>query len=457
MAFISTLRTHISDFFTKGQKRSISTKRNIAASFIIKGANIAIGLAIIPLTINYIDPVRYGIWLTLISLVAWFGFFDIGLGNGLRNRFAEAIAMGEQHEAKVYVSTTYGILSIVILIVIGLFLLANQFLNWNKILNADTAIVTSQELSTLAAIVFILFCFSIILKLFTTILTADQKPALASLFDLIGRILALGIIFILTKTTVGSLLYLSIVYSATPVAVLTTSSIWFFNGRYKKYRRVLRDIYFKLAPLLLKIGLTFFIIQITAVLFYQTNAIIIAQLFGPADVTVYIVTYQYFSVFSSMFSIILTPFWSAFTEAYIQKDFDWIKLQVAKLKRISFAVIFLVLIALGIIRFIFKLWVGNNVIVNFSLAITIAIYVILTTISSINCQFINGISKIKLKLIIAISYSILHIPFSIYFCYKFGISGVMISASLVTFLAWILYEIQYNKIITKKAKGIWDA
>ena len=76
----------ISNNFTKGHERSIKAKKNIGLSFLIKGASIAISLILVPLTINYINPYRYGIWLTLSSVVSWFSFFDIGLTNGLRNK-----------------------------------------------------------------------------------------------------------------------------------------------------------------------------------------------------------------------------------------------------------------------------------------------------------------------------------------------------------------------------------
>ena len=79
----------------KGHERTVKAKKNIVASFVIKGLNIAIGLILVPLTINYLNPTKYGIWITLSSVIGWFSFFDIGLGNGLRNRFAEAIAVGD--------------------------------------------------------------------------------------------------------------------------------------------------------------------------------------------------------------------------------------------------------------------------------------------------------------------------------------------------------------------------
>jgi len=82
--FLYPIREKWSHFFTKGHERSIAAKKNIAYSFIIRGISIAISLALIPLTINYVNPIQYGIWLTLSSILGWFSFFDIGFGNGFR-------------------------------------------------------------------------------------------------------------------------------------------------------------------------------------------------------------------------------------------------------------------------------------------------------------------------------------------------------------------------------------
>src|ERR1035437_7347374 len=150
----------------KGHTRSVRAKKNILASFLIKGLSIAISLVLVPLTINYINPTQYGIWLTLSSIVSWFSFFDIGFGNGLRNKFAEAMAKGQVELARIYVSTTYAILCIIIVIVLILFLLINPYLHWSKLLNTTPEM--AGELSILAVIVFVFFCLRFIFQLVTT-------------------------------------------------------------------------------------------------------------------------------------------------------------------------------------------------------------------------------------------------------------------------------------------------
>src|SRR5690606_16075890 len=155
---------------------------NIITTVIIKGTGIGISLLLVPLTINYVNPSRYGIWLTLSSIVIWFSFFDIGLTQGLRNKFAEAKAKGDDSSAQIYVSTTYAVLGITFSAILLLFLVINPFLNWATILNISEDY--ASEVSLLALIVFTYFCLQFVLRIISTIITADQQPAKSSLIDL---------------------------------------------------------------------------------------------------------------------------------------------------------------------------------------------------------------------------------------------------------------------------------
>src|SRR3954463_5475796 len=104
---ILTPLSYLSSLLNKGHQRSVKAKKNIAASFLIKGASIAISLILVPMTIHYVNASRYGIWLALSSMITWMTFFDIGFTQGLRNKFGEAKAQGNIQLARIYISTTY--------------------------------------------------------------------------------------------------------------------------------------------------------------------------------------------------------------------------------------------------------------------------------------------------------------------------------------------------------------
>src|SRR5690606_8269201 len=98
---------------------------------------------------------------------------------GLRNKFAEAKARGDDESAQVYVSTTYAILAIIFAAVWLLYLIFSQFLDWSSILKVSEEM--RSEVTMLALIVFTYFCLQFVLKIISTIVVADQQPAKGSL------------------------------------------------------------------------------------------------------------------------------------------------------------------------------------------------------------------------------------------------------------------------------------
>ena len=445
--------TSLNSKINKGHQRSVKAKKNILASFVIRGCNIAISLVLVPLTIHYVNPTQYGIWLTLSSIIGWFSFFDIGFGNGLRNKFTEALAKGEHELARIYLSTTYAILSIVIAFVLIVFLCVNPFLNWPKILNSPAGM--AGELSTLALLVFVFFCLQFVLQLITTIITANQQPAKASFFNFLGSLFSLAVIFILTKTTSGNLVYLGLGLGVTPVLVLTASSIWFYNHEYKMYAPALKYVKFGFARNLMSLGVKFFIIQIASVIFYETSNLIIAQLFGPAEVTSYNIAYKYFGIIPMLMGIITMPFWSAFTEAWVNKDIQWIKTTMERLRRLCFILAIVAAIMLLFSNFVYRMWVGRQIVISISVSASIASYVILNAWNAIHSQFLNGVGKIKMQLYFALGGSLINIPLAIFLGRTLGIYGVVLSTTIISIVIAIVSPIQYQKIIDDRDRGIW--
>ncbi len=448
------IRNFYKSFLTKGHERTLRAKKNIAISFLIKGIGIFTNLALVPLTINYVNPTQYGIWLTLSSIVAWFSFFDIGFGHGLRNRFTEAKATGNFEKARTYVSTTYSVLALIFTMVWALFFCINFFVDWSKILNTPPEM--AAELSTLALIVFSFFCIQIVLKTINTVIIADQKPAKSAFLDMLGQFLSLIIIYILIQTTSGSLIYLGLALGFAPIFLMIISSIWFFSRDYKYYAPSFRYVKFSSAKDIMSLGLKFFLIQVSGVIIFQTTNIVISQVLGPQDVTNFNIAYKYFSIISMIFMIILSPFWSAFTEAYTKQDYKWMNKSTEKLKKIWLLFLPISFVMIILSKTSYKLWVGDSIIISFTTSMLMAIYFLLLIRFNLFIFLINGIGKIKLQLYINILICIIYIPLAIYACKAFGINGIIGANILVALIHAFISQIQMTKLINQNADGIWN-
>jgi len=450
------LKDRIKTFF-QGHERTVKAKKNIIASFAIKGVSIVIGFLMIRITLDYLEPTKYGIWLTLTSFMTWFTFFEIGLGSGLKNKLAEALAKKDYELGKIYVSTTYAILTIVISILAVIFFVGNFFIDWTVILNTDKELL--EELTNLAFVVFGFFFLRFVLKLISIVLVADQRPAVANSFGPIGNLIALILVYILTKTTNGSLIYLGWILSLVPALVLIGATIFFYSSDYKKIAPSINFVEFKYAKNLLNLGIKFFFIQIVGLIIYQSSNIIIAQYFGPAEVTIYNIAYKYFSILSMLFVIIISPFWAAYTEAWVKKDIDWIRNTVKKLLKI-----WILISALGIVMLYFSdsfynLWIGDKVIVPFNLSLVLLIYFITYTFGGVFNMFINGVGKIKLQMYTSMVGAILFVSIALVLIKytSLGVSGLVIASIISNFNGILIAPIQYYKIINNKAKGIWNS
>ena len=448
------LNNIIQNNFFKGHNRTVKAKKNIIISFGLKGMSIVVSFIFVPLILGYLDAERYGIWLTLSSIIAWFSFFDIGLGNGLRNRFAEAVSAGNHELAKIYVSTTYAILGVVFLVIIILYNIINPFLNWQIILNTTT--INNRELTIIALVVFIFFILRFFFKLIGSILMADQKPAISNALGPIGNVIALGVIFILTKTTEGSLLLLSIVLSVVPVIVLIIATFYFFSKDYNKYKPEFKFVDFSKSKDLLGLGFKFFYFQTGALIFFSATNFLIVQISDPQSVTQYNIAYKYFSIALMIYGIVLTPFWSAVTEAYSKKDFIWIKRILKKLNLLSLVMAGVLIILLFASNFFYNIWIGDKVSIPFNLSIIIMIYMIIQILVAPFSTFINGFGKLKMGLYAITVKLIVYIPCAIILGKQYGAFGIVLAMAIIQLPSLILESLQVYYIINQKAKGIWN-
>jgi len=452
---VQSLVKKVNNFFANGHERTLLAKKNIAISFGLKGLTIITGLLLVPLTINYINPTQYGIWLTLSSVVGWFYFLDIGLANGLKNKLAEANAIGDDSKIKAYISTTYAMLLFIAITIFALFFICNYFWNWNKILNVHG--VSTGNLNTIALIIFGSFCMQFVLQVISSILTAFHAIAKVSLIYTIGQFGCLISIYALTRLTNGSLLYLVISLTCVPLLVQFGATIYYFKKLYPRFMPSYKVVDIKYAKILLGVGGVFFFVQIGSLLLFQTDNIVITQLFGPQKVTVFNIAYKLFSVITMVFTIVMNPFWTAFTDAYAKKDFTWIENIFSKLYKYFLILSVIAIILLIFSPFLFKIWLGNSVKVPFMLSAVMVVYIMGICWMTIHCFFVNGIGKIKLQLYLYIISTLINIPIAIFLGKWLGIIGVTLSNILVLLMMGIVLYIQCKKILNNTARGVWNA
>lgn len=440
-------------YLISGESRSITLKKNIISSFFLRGISIVINFMLVPLTIGYVSAELYGVWLTLSSIMTWLGFLDVGFTQGLKNKLTEAIAYQDWNKGKSLVSTTYIMMLVIFVPVCILAEFVIPYINWSDLLNVD--VIYESEIKQVMYVMIAFFCIQMVVNVIVSVIAAFQKVALSSSFTVIGQFLSLVIIFILTKTAPASLMILAFAISATPIIITVVASVLLFNGKYKNIAPSIKYFDRNLVGDLFNLGYKFFIINIQVVILYQSTNILISNISSPLDVTTYNIAYRYMNLSMMIYTIITAPLWPAYTDAYVKNDFNWMNNIRQKMKKVFLlsAVGNVIMVLLS--QPIYHLWVGDGVHIPMQMTIMVALYVIVYCWTNLNGTLIVGMGTVKIETILVVIGMVLHIPLSIVLGKQVGAYGVIASMIFINLIYAIVFNIQVNKILNKKAKGIW--
>lgn len=444
----------IKELLTSKDKRSKTVRNNALMSAVLKIIGLSCSLFIVPVTLGYLDNEVFGIWLTMSSILYWFAFFDIGLGNGMRNYLAEAFARNDFDTARSYISTTF-VMLIGLSFIIGLIMIVPVFLlDMNSVFN--TTAVSGIELRNVMVVALVFTMALFVVKNIGLIFVAMQKYAVNDFLSVSGTVLALLVIYILTKTTGGSLMNVVLAFTVIPVVVFVLAAIPIFR-KYRNLRPTLSSVDKKLGSKIVGKGLGFFFIQITSCLvIYGSSNLFITQFGSPKDVTVYNIAYKFFNLLAIAYTIVISPMWNAYTDAYVKGEMKWIENMFRRAIKIWVLSVLGGMLMLAFCNVFYRLWVGDSVSVPLSVSASVLFYISMFNFNNCVTYLLNGLNKIRVQIITSVVVTAAYLIVVYVFGSKFGIVGVVLSMAFSYAIMAIIHIYQCRLLIGQKAKGIWN-
>ena len=224
----------------KGAKTD-SLKRSMLLSTLCKPLGMIISFLYTPVLLAYLGEEQYGVWSTILSVINWINYFDIGIGQGLRNTLAKHIASDKEKEANEAVSTGYVALAFVsgitFLIGSGLILSLNMGLVFNTTISLKPALMIS----------FICICLNFVLSLSRAQLYATQQAEKVSFMTVLVQFINLVGIWFLSLIGDGNLLAVAIVIGLSGIIV----NLLFSYGVWDKYKYLIPILHTILSSFLL--------------------------------------------------------------------------------------------------------------------------------------------------------------------------------------------------------------
>ncbi|WP_343246838.1 hypothetical protein [Diplocloster hominis] len=436
------------NYLLKTSENNKAVLKNIIGAFIVRGGSLIVSLFTMPVYIHFFaNQESLGIWYTILSVLNWVFTFDLGLGNGLRNKLPLCIANHDEAGGKAYIAATYaGTFGVVFVWgIIGAILIPN--VNWHTVLNINSNTVSSKGLSMAITIVFIGIMLQFFLKIITSILYAIQKSALVNLLSLVISVFTL----VLVSVTPGgngdeNLIRMSVINVIAAIVPYLVATLLVFRYKLRSLIPSIRDVTIRCVKEVLNIGVAILWLQLVFMVISSTNELLITKLTSAAHVVEFQAYYKIFNTVSSVFALALTPIWSAVTKAAGEKRYTWIKKLNHLLLLASAGVLLLELLITPFMQPIIDIWLGKNYIeVVPAYAVLLAVSSSIFFLHSVNTSIGNGMSYFKVQFIWMTIAAIIDIPIAIILVKILNSWTGVILANIIALMPFEIAEIIYFK------------
>ncbi|WP_416327621.1 lipopolysaccharide biosynthesis protein [[Eubacterium] hominis] len=429
-------------------KKDSTLFRNIFGSFTVKGLSIILNFLTMPAYLSYFeDKSILGLWLAIIGVLTWIVNFDLGIGNGLRNKLVKYLDENNMKKAKEYISSAYMMLSFISLIIafFGYFLIQNM--DWNNLFNISSETVSREMLSLVISFTFVGLLLYFVLKLISSILLSMEKVALVNFLQLLTNACNLVYILIIKEENPQiALRNLSFFYIISLNLPYLITTVVLFFGKLRKCRPSIFYGNRKIAMNITFLGGKFFFIQLMLLIINSTNEFFISNIFGPNYVVDYQIYYKVFYLIVTLFSLITNPIWSNIARANSNQDYRWIRNLQKKLRTMSLISALGICIIIFAFPFIVKIWLNNNNFkYNLTYGLVFGLYSIVMIFVLSETAIANGLSRLKVQLIYFTIAGFIKIPLTYFFDFmNFSWIGVVI-VNIIILIPLIVAQINDTK------------
>lgn len=433
------------------QERTRNYLRQIRGAVVYRAMAVFASFLTIPLMIRYLGQEQFGVWSTLLTILSWALFFDLGIGHGMRNKVAEALASDRTAEARHFIASGYTLIGLIAPSIWVLVITSSHYIPWQTVFN--TQAISESTLRETVQITASLLLFNFWIGLISALLGAIQRTSLVAFGQLVSNLLIFLFVFLLSRATDASIESLALVYGLSLVTANIFLSVWFYR-QHPDLRPHFSLEKSHLSPLL-TLGLQFFVLQLAYLIIFTTDKMMITQLFDPQHVTEYDIVFKLFSLITFAYGLISGPLWSAYTDAYHRNDTQWIRNMLYKQLFIFGGIIIVTCFLMLLTKPIVAYWIGDDFHVSSQLVIAMGAFTLIYCWNNIYAIIVNGIGIIKLQVYTAIAGMIINIPLSIFFAktLDLGVSGIVLGTISSLLLGAVALPLQVHALVRPITRG----
>lgn len=432
--------------------RTLNYMRQVKVSLVMRLLSVGLSFATTAILLRAMSLEHYGIWSLLISVQAWVGLFDLGIGNGLRTRVAENLAHGRTREAARLIAVGYLVFTMIFIGLAALLIPVVLTVDWQALLNVTS--ISAKELKLAVGLAAFLTSVIFVTNLVNPVAAAVQKTSYTAVVGVVNAAVFTGLAMFLYLAGWASVLTILIAQGTVTIFINMGFTFWFYKKRPDLTPtptinlRGTRD--------LVSLSGGFFVIQAAMLVLFSTDRFLIVGLLSPQEVPQYDVVFKLFSLFITIQLMIGTPLWSAYTEAHQRGEYGWIGRTISTQIKVFLFLTTSCVALIFVSEPIIKAWTDGIVKPDAGLISLMALFAVLTMWNNTFGVVLNGMGRIRIQMFAATIGAVCNIPLSIFFVQtlNFGVSGILLATTLCISLQSLLLPLVVCRILRGQAARI---
>lgn len=396
----------------------ISIKKEVLLSLLFRLGGMGIALLTTSLLIKTLGATNYGVWATLVSLLAWIQLSDFGVGYALKNRIAG------KSNSKDLINLVSGVFQFFVLVSIGLALV---FL----IFGGHLKIVKDYPLESWVLYVATFVFFP--LTIGTSVLQGLRRNSVTAVFGFAQAVFWLmsvmllawlaQTLIVLTWAYVVILVMLSLGQFIIAMRGLSEPNLGWVNNLLQ-----LRNL--RLAFPLCVVGLRFIVLQLSSVVLFSLGTYLTYSNLSAQDAAKFDVMFKFFQVPLTIFNMIISVYWVEIAHSISLKDSKALMKRYQQLISLALVTSLLTIaFAVLVMPNLIDMYSGRKIQCKTSDTFTFASLISIQLIAYSGAVFLNAAEMLKGQIVLAILAASLLLPVALFF---FGQGVGMISVPLAT-------------------------
>ncbi len=413
-------------------------------------------LITVPLTLKYLGNERFGLWMTISSVLAMAAFADFGVGNGVLNLVAEAFGKDDMVAVRRAISSGFAILSSIAALLLLSFFAIYPSVNWSaffRVASPQARLEAGPALAVFATC----FALNISLDVVQRAQLGLQQGYRYGLWQLCGSIA--GFIGVLGGIWLHvGLPVLVVAIAGAPLFATALNAISFFGFVRPDLRPSHRFVAREVISRIVRLGGLFFVLQLVIAISFSADNFIIARTLGAVNVPEYAIPQRMFAITAMLSATLIASLWPAYGEAISRGHIAWVRRTLRRSMLLVLSVSFVVSFALLLLApRLLHWWIGSRIHPPFFLLLGLAVWTVLDCCRTCLGTFMNGAAVVRFQIILWLIFGTVCVTMKVLFVRSFGVVGVpwstIAACLMVEVIPWIIFVPRFLRSLESKAES----